>query len=132
MGAEMTNAKNKAGRSCLCGYLFAPMMPIRNRKFESFAVVSDRSYQRFLKAEARVLRAAGQTAKLHAIARAAKLVGSLLECPACGRFLFDPPDGSAGAFYLRKEKAPAPFPAAQTPRRKKSTTPRRSAPSSHL
>ena len=80
------------------------MTTIRGRKFESFAVVNDKSYQRFLKAEAAVLSADGEAARLAAIFRASKLVGSLLECPDCGRFLLSMPGGTSEALYLREDK----------------------------
>ena len=78
-------------------------MPIRSRKFQSFVVVSDADYQRFLKAESCVLQAVSQPAKLRAVARSSQLVGSLLECPDCGRLLLTKPDGDSDGFYSRDD-----------------------------
>jgi hypothetical protein len=75
------------------------------QKFESFAVINDRNYERLVKAEVGVLSAVGEAAKLRAIFRASKLVGSLLGCPDCGRFLLVTPGGTAEALYLREDKA---------------------------
>jgi hypothetical protein len=94
----------RTGRSCKCGYIFSLPTTIRSRKFESFAVVSDKSYQRFLKAEVGVLRAADGIAKSRATVHSSKFVGSLLECPDCGRFLLTTPGGNSEAFYLREDK----------------------------
>jgi hypothetical protein len=93
--------KKQTGRRCKCGYVFARLAN-RRRQFASFAVVSDQNYQRFLRAEVRVLRAADGPAQLRAIARSAKYVGSLLECPDCGRLLFASPGGDSEAFYVRE------------------------------
>jgi hypothetical protein len=96
---------NKTGRRCKCGYLYSGKVAVGSRKFASYAVVSDRSYQRFLKAELGALQAANAGVKLRAIARASKLVGSLLECPDCGRFLLAMPGGSSKTFYLIEDAA---------------------------
>jgi len=93
----------RIGPRCKCGYVFAPVVPIRSRKFQSFAVVSDKDYQRFLRAESRMLRAAAGSAKLRATARSSKLVGSVLECPDCGRLLFATPGGKSKAFYMKED-----------------------------
>ena len=102
--SHMKSTNKKAGRTCKCGYVFSNTPSIRARKFESFAVVNNRSYQRFLKAEVVVLGAADGIAKLLAIGRSSKLIGSLLECPDCGRFVLYLPGGSSEAFYLREDK----------------------------
>jgi hypothetical protein len=94
--------KTPTGPSCKCGYVFSNMTPIRSRRFRSFAVVNEKDYKRFLRAEIRVLRAAGLQARLRAIARSCKLIGSLRECPACGRFLFITPGERSETFFMRK------------------------------
>ena len=54
---------------------------VAGKILESFAVVSDRDYQRFLTAEGRVLRAADESARSRAIARSSQFIGTLLQCP---------------------------------------------------
>ena len=78
---------------------------MRSRMFESFAVVSDKSYKKFLKAELSISAAVGDVAKLWGIARASQHVGSLFQCPDCGRFLFAKPGGRAEALFLKEDKA---------------------------
>ena len=97
-----TSKTTPTGLSCKCGYVFSNMTSIRSRRFRSFAVVNEKDYKRYLRAEIRVLRAASLQAKLRAIARSSELIGSLRECPACGRFLFITPGGRSGVFFLRK------------------------------
>lgn len=93
------------GKSCKCGYVFSDVAAIRSRKLKSFAVVSDKSYQRFLKAELGVVQAGSEIAKSRAIARASAFVGSLIECPECGRFLLSPPGGDSEAVYFREDQS---------------------------
>ena len=88
---------------CKCGYTFLATS-IRSRKFASYAVVRDKDYQRFLKAEVRVLQAPAELeAKLRAIGKSSKLVGSLLECPDCARLLLWTPGGGSKAYYSRED-----------------------------
>ena len=96
-------SKPKVGRRCKCGYFFSLTETGSKRKFESFAIVSDRDYQRFLRAENRVLRAKDEHAYFRAIGRSAELVGSLFECPDCGRILLTKPGGNPEAFYMKEE-----------------------------
>ena len=87
---------------CKCGYSFSGEAAKTGRKFESFAVVSDRDYQAFLKSESRVVRAENAQMKMWAIACSSEFVGSLLECPKCSRLLLAKP-GDGEALVLRRE-----------------------------
>ena len=87
---------------CKCGYTFLATS-IRSRKFASYAVVRDKDYQRFLKAEVRILQAPDEPTKMRPHAQCSKLVGSLLECPDCARLLLWTPGGGSKAYYSREE-----------------------------
>lgn len=89
------------GPRCRCGYTFLLAPPLGRRTFNSFAVVNDKVYSRFLRAESRVLRATERASKARAVASASVFVGSLLECPECGRLLLKTPDGTSESCYLR-------------------------------
>lgn len=89
---------------CKCGYRFAVSKPARRRSFQSFAVICDKHYERFLSIESRVLAATNEKEKMRAIAQASELVGSLFVCPECGRLTFRSPGGKSKAYYLQDRK----------------------------
>ena len=95
------DAAENVGPSCKCGYFFAVATAIRKRPFSSFAIVNDRHYPRFLKAEDRALKAETPTEKLRALGRSSKLVGSILEFPDCGRLLILKPGEGPREDYVR-------------------------------
>ena len=85
---------------CKCGYNFSGKTRLK-REFKSFAVIDDENYRKFLKSELRVLQAKDLKAKLQAIYRSSKLVGSLFECPKCSRLMLRKP-GKGNAVILQK------------------------------
>lgn len=91
------------GPRCRCGNTFSLAAPLGRRTFNSFAVVNDKVYSRFLRAESRVLLATETASKARAVASASVFVGSLLECPECGRLLLRKPNRTSVAFYLRED-----------------------------
>jgi hypothetical protein len=99
--AMSRSSTKTTGARCKCGYTFSLATPLGRRGFNSFAVVNDRSYSRFFRAEVRVLRASDGPSKARTVASASALVSSLLECPECGRLLLRRPDGASESFYLR-------------------------------
>lgn len=95
----MTEHSAPSVAHCACGYKFAYATPIGRRKFRSFAIVSDKNYQRFLKSELSVLTALNVEAKMRAIAKSSQYVGSLIECPECERVLLTLPDQAPKVYY---------------------------------
>lgn len=89
--------------TCECGYAFSYTTSIRRRQFESFAVIRDKDYQRFLKLEQKVLEAPGQETFLRAVGKSSKYVGSLIECPECGRLLLIKPGGDPKVYHPSEE-----------------------------
>jgi len=87
---------------CKCGYSFSNEVSGPDRKFESFAVIRDRDYRVFIKSETRVLASKGSDAKLRALARSSKFVGSLMECPKCLRAIFSEPGGANLVIFQRE------------------------------
>lgn len=82
---------------CLCGQVLALEPRIRNRK--SFAVIADATYRRFLGLERKVREATAREERLKAIARSARLVGSLNKCPECARLVLVYPGGEKVEYY---------------------------------
>ena len=72
---------------CKCGYKFSFEPRPSWRKFVSYAVVRDKDYRSFLNSEIQVMKASNKAKNLPSIGEAAKLVGSLIECPQCLRLL---------------------------------------------
>jgi hypothetical protein len=95
----MTTHPQQSVSQCKCGYTFSYATPIDRRNFRSFAIISDKDYQRFLKSEVKVLAALDGETKLRAIAKSSRYVGSLIECPECKRVLLTLPDQSPKAYY---------------------------------
>lgn len=72
---------------CKCGYSFSQEVLGKDAcGRQSYAVINDKHYRAFIRMEAKVLQARGEE-KQRAIARSAKYVGSLHECPQCSRLL---------------------------------------------
>src|SRR5438045_1700101 len=90
---------------CKCGYVFAVEKPSKERSFDSFAVIRDKEYKRFLKSEMAVLESTSKEAKLKAIATSSGYVGSIMECPDCGRFRFTVPGGKSSVITYIRENA---------------------------
>ena len=92
---------------CKCGYRFSGTVDLKRRKFESYAVICDKDYQKFVALEAKIIRSPKGIKKLSLIGNASKHIGSLLECPQCSRLLFLKPSGRAfrtrPSFYAREE-----------------------------
>jgi hypothetical protein len=82
---------------CFCGRVFAMEAKMRERK--SFAVIADATYRRFLGLERKVQAATTREERLKAIARSARLVGSLWKCPACARLVFTYPGAEKVEYY---------------------------------
>ena len=87
---------------CDCGYEFLAMS-ILTRKYRSFGIINDRDYQRFVKFEVRVAEASEPAGKLRAIAKSSKYIGSVLECPDCGRLLVNMPGEDRSVYTLSRE-----------------------------
>jgi phage pi2 protein 07 len=84
---------------CKCGHVIQPA----SSPPETFAVIRNSDYQKFIKSETRVLAAKDMDAKLRAIARSARLIGTMVECPKCSRTLFMKPGGDEVVFLRRDE-----------------------------
>ena len=87
---------------CKCGFCFTPeMLSANRREFDSYAVINDKAYQRFVKRELEVVVARNDPdpdAHAHAVARASQYVGSIMVCPKCSRLLFLRPGTRSGEF----------------------------------
>ncbi len=90
---------------CPCGYEFAIGGKLRDRPFESFAVIQDRNYKKFLRSEYKALQAESENLKMRQIARSAKLAGALIECPQRLGLIFILPDDSTPRYYSRMTPA---------------------------
>lgn len=77
---------------CKCGYSFSQKKAAGLDEFPSYILVSDKDYPAFLKSETKVLQCSDEMKKLDAIARSAKYVGCMLECPQCSRLLLLKPE----------------------------------------
>ena len=99
-------SRGRDGMRCKCGYSFSRGMTKKKRGYESFAVVSDSSYQTFLQSEIKVLRARTDHTKLRAILDSSQFVGTLFECPKCSRLLLLKPPASSSEdeleFYVKE------------------------------
>lgn len=82
---------------CLCGHVFVMESKLRDRK--SFAVIADATYRRFLRLERKIQEATTREERLKAIARSARLVGSLQTCPECARMVLVHPGGEKVEYY---------------------------------
>ncbi|MBI1317789.1 MAG: hypothetical protein GC168_02425 [Candidatus Hydrogenedens sp.] len=71
---------------CVCGFNFALFLA-DGGELESYAVVSDAKYQKFLKREMKVLEAPeGSKKKYRRLFKSSQLIGSLQRCPECGSY----------------------------------------------
>jgi len=94
--------------TCKCGYEFSKQIlaDLRSKKetaLESYAVVPDRSYRKFIKRETKVLAAKGDKARAKAIGKSARFVGTMLVCPECGRWAVSLPDRDEVTFLVRED-----------------------------
>ena len=90
---------------CLCGYMFAAVE--RNTE-NDFALIRNPDYQSFLQLEQRVLAEKTEEERLSRIAKSARLVGNVMECPECGRLVITPAGEDGPAGYFTRE-APLPW-----------------------
>lgn len=90
---------------CMCGHLFTLERDLRPRP-DNYAVIRDNEYKKVLRIEVKVLNAKDKLARLAAITRAARYVGSMRTCPDCGRLVFLTPGGDEVPFF-KQEKSPA-------------------------
>lgn len=87
---------------CRCGFNFAKARLLNGKHaYESFALVNDKDYRRFLRAEMKVLQAPDNASKSAAIARCAKYVGTVMKCPRCSRIGIADPAGKLSGFYSK-------------------------------
>lgn len=84
---------------CRCGYKFSGGTAKEEAEQERYAVVRNKDYKKFLRSEMRVLNARGQLARISAIARSSRYIGSALVCPLCRRLLLVPPGGGPAVSY---------------------------------
>lgn len=93
---------------CSCGYSFfhAALSHARGgkRSYESFLVVNDRDFRRFLKLELQAQSCTEEDERQKLIGWAAKYAGSLMQCPECDRWLLITPKGFE-AVHLVPERA---------------------------
>lgn len=88
---------------CKCGFNFVKARLAKGKKaYVSYALVNDKNYQRFLRAEMKVLQAPDKKSKSAAIARSARFVGTVMKCPRCSRIGIVDPAGELGGFYKRE------------------------------
>ncbi len=77
---------------CNCGFCFSPeSLAGAKRGFDSYAVINDRAYRRFIKLELAAMASSevgDMVTYLSLLARASKYVGSIRVCPKCYRLLF--------------------------------------------
>jgi len=73
--------------NCSCGFNFA-LHRANDGELESYAVVSDKKYQKFLKREMKVLKAPQDDPekRFRLIFKSSRLIGSLQRCPDCSRY----------------------------------------------
>lgn len=96
---------------CICGYAYAEAARESRPAFESFALIDDKEYRKFLRAEINAL----ESKQLPDIAKATRLLGSLVVCPECGVIRIAWPDKDKPVSFL--------VPAAQARKRVAKTTP---------
>ena len=72
---------------CKCGYNFNEHALDESRPYNSYAVIHDKDYPRFMKWEVRSAKSRTKKNKLAALAHSAQYVGSLQECPICLRLM---------------------------------------------
>jgi len=82
---------------CICGHTFVLKGKLWERK--SFAVIADATYRRFQGLDRKVREATTREESLNAMARSARLVGSLRKCPECARLVFMHPGAEKVEYY---------------------------------
>jgi hypothetical protein len=94
---------------CKCGYNFAAerLAFARGgpRVSESFAIVNDRRYRKFMKFEIKAWTGPKKK-RLKAIGKAAQYVGTMYRCPECARLVVLSPDADDVEFYVREDERP--------------------------
>lgn len=91
---------------CTCGFDFMTARLTKGKDaYESYAIVNDKHYRRFLRAELKALQAPDSAAKLDAIARSAKYVGTVMKCPRCSRIQIADPAGKLSGFYSKAKES---------------------------
>jgi len=85
---------------CDCGFSFSTASRQKPRPYRSYALIDDRQYRKFLRAEMKAVA----SKSLKDIARASAYVGSLCICPDCGRVRVRWPDCETPATTLEPPK----------------------------
>ena len=96
---------------CNCGFCFSQESLVgAKREFDSYAVINDRAYRRFIKLELAAmasLEVGDMVTYRSLLARASKYAGSIRVCPKCYRLLFVRPgarqDECVFEIYRREE-----------------------------
>ena len=83
---------------CKCGHVFD-----QNADHESYALVNDKDYPKFLVTEMEVHQCTDEDARKAALARSSQYVGFVLECPKCFRLVVHKAGAKAVGFYKRDE-----------------------------
>ena len=98
---------------CKCGYNYARAAlehakkrgAKRDAPYDSYAVVNDKDYRRFIRLEADFLAAPDRESQWKAFSRSSRYVGSLMVCPRCGMYLFLKPKASEAVFLQVEPQA---------------------------
>jgi hypothetical protein len=86
---------------CRCGFNFSDE---KECGFETYAVVQDEDYRKFLKAEMKAVACKSGDSRLAAIAHASQYVGTAYACPACDRLTLLLPAGRGELRYALEER----------------------------
>lgn len=88
---------------CDCGFDFAKAH-LGERRLVSYALIPNENYRAAIRREHAILNEKDANTKLRKIARAASLVGNLVQCPCCGSWLLDEPEGRTGKARAGKDE----------------------------
>ena len=86
---------------CKCGFSFHSG---RLRDYESYALVRDKDYRKFLRAESETLKCTKSEHTIAAVARSSRYVGTVFACPVCNRIILVLPGGTGEICYLFEER----------------------------
>ena len=73
---------------CQCGYHFNELVSVRKREYESYTIICDKNYRKFLKADLAILKDTAHSLKPDMAVCSSKYVRAARRCPICKRFLF--------------------------------------------
>ena len=88
---------------CDCGFDFVKAR-IEKRRLVSYALIPHKSYRPAVRREYAIVAEKNSERKRRMIASASRYVGSLMQCPRCGSWLFDEPKRRRGFVVLRKTR----------------------------